>query len=101
MVVGIRESKCSDGSCLIAIEGKFDINVQSEFRNAYKKRDRSDTFVIDLQECDYLDSSAMGMLLQIREFAENRKDHVILKNCSRRVRDILSVAKMCALFTLE
>ena len=99
--MGVRENKASDGSCVITIEGRFDINVQSEFRKAYEKHNSGDRFVIDLKDSDYLDSSALGMLLQLREFVDNKKERVVLKNCNRRVRDILSVAKLCPLFTMD
>ncbi len=99
--MGIREEKAPDGSCVIKIEGKFDINVQAEFRQAYEKYPRTGKFVVDLKDSDYLDSSALGMLLQLREYAENRKERVILRNCGKRVKDILSVAKLCPLFTME
>lgn len=99
--MSVRDSKGANGVVTISVDGRFDISQQAEFRAAYEKHSASDNFVIDMANSDYLDSSALGMLLQLREFVGNRKDKVALRNCNGRVRDIISVAKFESLFEVE
>jgi anti-anti-sigma factor len=54
-------------------------------------------FVVDLENADYLDSSAMGMLLQLRDYGIEGSD-IELVNGNDAVRDILEIANFDKLF---
>ncbi len=48
----------------ISIIGKFDFQLYDEFRSAYAETTGSPVnFEVDLSDVEYLDSSALGMLL--------------------------------------
>ena len=58
-----------DGKKLtISIKGRFDFAKHQEFRESYEKNQLS-AIVVDLKEATYLDSSALGMLLLLRDHA--------------------------------
>ena len=68
--MGLSANLSSDGSELtMAIDGRFDFNIHSDFRNAYRDLPATTRFVIDLDKASFMDSSAMGMLLLLREHA--------------------------------
>jgi anti-anti-sigma factor len=53
--------------------------------------------VVDLQNADYMDSSAMGMLLQLRDYgAKDRPMELV--NSNDGVREILRIANFDKLF---
>ncbi|MEW8505972.1 MAG: STAS domain-containing protein [Candidatus Thiodiazotropha sp.] len=89
-------------SVTIQISGRFDFSVHQEFMQAYKAFAKGEMrFVVDLSEADYLDSSAMGMLLQLREHSAKAADGVILKNGNESVQDVLRIANFGKLFTIQ
>jgi len=87
---------------LITITGSFDFSLQSEFRSTYRSITRPDSeFRVNLQNTEYMDSSALGMLLLLREHAETYKGRVVLESLSPEIKQILTNAKFDRLFTIE
>ncbi len=58
-------------------------------------------FVVDLAEAEYMDSSAMGMLLQLREHSSKVKDSVVLANGNDAINEILKIANFGKLFLIK
>jgi len=85
----------------IHVAGRFDFSTHRDFVNAYKEHPKGEVaFVVDLKGADYMDSSAMGMLLQLREYGKSDKS-VRLINGNDGVREILRIANFDKLFTIE
>lgn len=85
---------------LLKVSGRFDFSSHREFSSAYKQFPKADRqFVVDLSATDYMDSSSMGMLLQLREHASAAKP-VTLANPNEMVREILQIANFDKLFTI-
>ncbi|MFV8833634.1 STAS domain-containing protein [Aquisalimonas sp.] len=90
-----------EGELIIQVTGQFDFGLHRDFRDAY--RDASDVkrFVVDLQNTDYMDSSALGMLLLLREHAENQVAQVELRNVRGELERILRIANFHQLFPMR
>lgn len=105
------------GNAKIAMAGRFDFNSHRQFREAYQQV-LDDPAVkeieIDLGAVDYLDSSALGMLLLLREKFLAGTPHsdgsqktsasnnlMALTNCRGVVRQVLEVANFNKLFTIR
>ncbi len=56
---------------------------------------------MDLSHAEYMDSSAMGMLLQLREHSSKKPGSVVLVNGNEAIQDILRIANFSALFTIQ
>lgn len=88
----------------IAMSGRFDFNSHRQFRDAYEqilpKQDIRE-IEIDLGSVEYLDSSALGMLLLLREKAANTNKTLALVNCHGVVQQVLEVANFYRLFTIR
>jgi anti-anti-sigma factor len=54
-----------------------------------------------LSATDYLDSSALGMLLILRDKVSGNKDLVVLKGAAADVKKILQIANFDKLFTIS
>jgi len=94
-----------DGSsATISISGRFDFGIHREFRNAYEKADVKAAipkFIVDLAGTEYMDSSALGMLLLLREHAGGDRSDVTIINCRPVIREILDIANFDKLFTIK
>lgn len=98
----IESSRQDQGESLVLkVKGHFDFSLHKEFRQAYKGEDDVKRYIVDLKETEYMDSSALGMLLLLREFASDRGSEVVLQSCSREVRKILEIANFQRLFRIE
>jgi anti-anti-sigma factor len=100
MAVNTRQGP--DGETVtIAITGRFDFGQQAEFRRAYEKdAGPGKSVVIDLSKVDYVDSSALGMMLVLREHMGNDGSKIRIINCRPEIRSILSISNFEKLFTL-
>ncbi|GMQ84099.1 MAG: anti-anti sigma factor HsbA [Gammaproteobacteria bacterium] len=86
----------------IAISGHFDFSVHKEFRKAYQStRGAGMRFEVDLSSVDHMDSSALGMLLLLREHAGGDKANVVLRNPSSTVERILRIANFGKMFEIS
>lgn len=86
----------------ISIEGRFDFSAHQEFRDCYEQADFEPTsYVVDLNRTTYLDSSALGMLLLLRDHAGGDNAEVKIVNCNRDVKKILTISNFEQLFTIQ
>lgn len=94
-----------DGSTArLSLEGRFDFHSHRDFRGAYENalaQAGVSDIVIDFGRVDYLDSSALGMLLLLREKAEAAGRKVRLANLSGSVKQVLEIANFGKLFAIE
>lgn len=86
----------------INISGRFDFAVQNEFRDSYYGIGPDDgvRFTIDMAKASYMDSSALGMLLMMREHLGGNSANIRLCNCTADIRNILTVANFQSLFQI-
>lgn len=92
----------SSGQPVIAISGRFDYTQHTAFRDSYRHLSPGvGPIIVDLTQTTYLDSSALGMLLLIREHAGGNKGSVHLRGCSDTVLRVLKTAYFERLFVIE
>lgn len=93
----------SDGKeVVIDVHGRFDYSVHQDFREAYEQAAGSGTrFVLDLDKTEYLDSSALGMLLLLREHAGGSGAEIRIVNCRDGILKVLSMANFQKLFSIQ
>lgn len=101
--MSISSTKSADGSeLIIAIKGRFDFTSHQDFRSAYEALEKKPLrYCIDMHDTTYLDSSALGMLLLLRDHAGGDASDVKLINCSPDVRKILTISNFEKLFNIE
>lgn len=90
-------------TAVVRLSGRFDFNAHREFRSAYEPL-MGDAGVrevnIDLGGVDYLDSSALGMLLMLRDKAGAANKALALSNARGAVRQVLDIANFGKLFRI-
>jgi HptB-dependent secretion and biofilm anti anti-sigma factor len=95
-------SKTDGNITTISISGRFDFSSHKDFRGTYAGSDGvSSHYVIDMSATEYIDSSALGMLLLLREHAGSDKSRITIQGACNEVKDILAVSNFDKLFTLS
>jgi anti-anti-sigma factor len=97
--LNIKEREAS-----MSLSGRFDFDANREFRSGFHtllNTPGMQSINIDLGGVDYLESSALGMLLIAKERAAARNVHVHLTKCTGRVRQILDIANFGKIFKLS
>lgn len=90
----------SDGKLKIVIDGRFDFSSHKEFRDAYRSAASDVSYIIDMGSTDYMDSSALGMLLLLREHAGGDKASIKITGCSSDIKKILTISNFHKLFDI-
>jgi HptB-dependent secretion and biofilm anti anti-sigma factor len=89
-------SKTTDQEIIIKVAGRFDFNLHSQFKSVCDVTDAELTnkqFIIDLGKTEYLDSSALGMLLVLREVVTAKSELKIkITNSTPQIKTVLEVA---------
>lgn len=101
MSIVCREPAQSSNEVLIEVSGHFDFTQQKAFREAYLQHPADKSYRVDLSCTDYLDSSALGMLLLLRQHVGEKSDKVKLVGASNAVMKILNIANFDKLFSFE
>lgn len=101
--MSILASGSPDGKeLIICIKGRFDYSTQQDFRHAYEDAPESlDAYVVDLRETTYLDSSALGMLLLLRDHLGGEGRRIRIVNCNSDVKKILDISNFEQLFLIQ
>lgn len=100
--MGLTARKSVDGSELqIQIDGRFDFHLHADFKDTYHKLPPTTKFIIDLGKTTYLDSSAMGMLLLLREYVGGESSNIRIINSTPDVKRALSISNLDKLLLVE
>lgn len=95
-------SKLNGDVLTIAIQGRFDFNLHREFREAYKVEGiNKPKYVVDLSGTEYMDSSALGMLLLLREHAGGESANITIADCNPEIKKILTISNFNRLFSIS
>ena len=95
--------RTEDGRAIVRLTGRFEFSMHREFREAMDTvlQDKDiDSVVIDLAGVDYLDSSALGMLLMLRDRANTARKTLSLANPRGMVKQALEIARFDKLFSI-
>jgi HptB-dependent secretion and biofilm anti anti-sigma factor len=94
----LLKNKSSDGNeVTISLPEKFDFQLHKEFRQAYEEEGVK-SLVLDMNKTQYMDSSALGMLLQLKEYTDKNNSKISIKNASENVMQIMQIAHFDKLF---
>lgn len=100
--VSVVSEHSSDGEeVTVSVAGRFDYRIYDSFKASFDEIDEDrKTVNVDLSETDYMDSSALGMLLMLREHV-GRAAKVCLLKPSPDVMRVLTIANFDKLFSIR
>lgn len=87
---------------VISIQERFDFSLHQQFRDSYKDVTTKDlTFVLDLSQTEYMDSSALGMILLLKDHVQACAGQLLISKPSDTVRKILEIAQFQRLIKID
>ena len=86
----------------IVIEGRFDFGLHQKFRTSYSDATQTGTtFYLDLSQATHIDSSALGMILLLKDHVHNIDGEMSIQHPQDNVYKILEIAQFHRLFKIE
>jgi len=86
----------------ITINERFDFSLHQVFRDTYTGiTTKNLSYILDLSQTDYMDSSALGMILLLKDHVQLYSGQLIISKPSDTVRKILEIAQFQRLMTIE
>jgi anti-anti-sigma factor len=88
----------------LILVGQFDFNMHKDFRLASQElldHTGVDEILVDFDQVPFLDSSALGMLLLLKERSALQKKTLALVNCHDTVQQVLEIACFNKMFTIQ
>ena len=97
--MAISVSQSSDGKTItVTLPNEFDFRAHKEFRDTHKNPQHNVKYILDFSKTEHMDSSALGMLLLMREELGNDKAKIKFINCRPNVKQLLEMASFHQLF---
>lgn len=101
--MSIETSVTTDNQILIiSVIGKFDFNLLNEFRQAYTNNTADFVkVIIDMRRTLTIDSSALGMLLNMQRYLNKFNTEINIINCNPDVFKIFDITHFDEKFNIE
>ena len=101
--MSVMVTTSSDGKTLtLGIGNRFDFSIQKEFRVAYEDAGNSiSTYVVDLKNTEFMDSTACGMLLVLKDYVGGDGMKIKIKNSSEEVKKTMEMIQFHKLFDMS
>ena len=95
----IEASKQVDGSLTLKVKGRFNFSCYKQFNDAVAGPVPTQ-YVVDLSATDYMDSSALGMLLLLRDKVGQDTSRVKILAGAGQPHEVLKLANFHRLFNV-
>ncbi len=77
----------------VLIVGRFDYDLIDEFRDSYAGMvDNSMDVSLDFSQTEHIDSSALGMVLNMKNYLKKEDRAIQIKNCKPNLMKLFSMA---------
>lgn len=96
-------SHIANQKATITLVGRFDFTLHKEFRETTQRLLQDNDLreiEINLRDVDYLDSSALGILLLLKDRASQKGASIGITGCRDNIRQILEIANFNKLFSI-
>ena len=101
--MSVKTSLSEDNVYTIFVKGDFNFLLLNEFREAYSNEDalQARKHIVDLEKTDTIDSSALGMLLNMQRHLEKDDCEITLINPNPVVQKIFNITHFGKKFSIE
>jgi anti-anti-sigma factor len=99
-VDGMLMINSKDNIVRITLDNKFDFDSIEDFRNAYTDNSGR-AYEVDFRNTEYMDSSGLGMLLNMRRHLGEGTIPVKLINCRPQVKKVLMISRFETKFDIS
>jgi anti-sigma B factor antagonist len=90
----------ADGTCVVCVAGELDLHTAPEFERALLAGagERAETFILDLSGCTFLDSTALGILVEANRRLGNGNGAVKIVAAAPAIRRPFEITGLDRLF---
>jgi anti-anti-sigma factor len=100
-VLRVRKGEAGN-DCRVFVEGRFTFDLYKEFLGIIDERSTNcDRLTVDLTRSDYMDSSALGMLIVMRERFPPTSTHTLCVKTGSAAEEILKVTRFEQMFDIQ
>lgn len=100
--MSIKTEVVNDSTFTIQIGERFDFSLVTDFRNTYEDLDpKVKQIDIDLSATQYMDSSALGMLLNMQKILADRHLTYRILNTRPQIARILQISRFNKKFDIQ
>ena len=92
----LQVDKAND-NVIIYLQDKFDFSSADDFKAAYEENEESE-YTIDFRDTDYMDSSGLGILLNMKRTVGDKK--ISLINCKSQIKKVLIISRFDEQFNI-
>jgi anti-anti-sigma factor len=85
----------------IQLFGRFDFSISQEFGELIRNIQFDVAIIVDFSYCNYIDSSGVGALLNLKMRADPYGSDITLLNCNDVVLEILKIANFQKFFDIK
>jgi HptB-dependent secretion and biofilm anti anti-sigma factor len=102
-VINMKIEYCAQNAAVLHLGEVFDFEKVDQFRKAYEQLDLAlvRTLSIDFAKTKYMDSSALGMLLNMKSYFGSQKISIKIINTKDQIKKILSISRFDQKFIIE
>ena len=91
----INVNNANNNNYSVLLGERFDFNCVDEFRKSYESIDLNSemTVIFDFTHTKYMDSSALGMLINARAHISSSDAKAVIANCNDQIAKIFSISR--------
>ena len=90
----------SNGVVTVTLDQQFNFDSVNDFRSAYSDVSAG-SFIVDFRNTEYMDSSGLGMLLNMRRHLGDGQTPIKLVNCRPQVKKVLKISRFETKFEIN
>lgn len=92
-ILQIAESDLGTNRCELRLEGELDLWSVERLQAVLRRVTRdNDAVAVGLQSCEFVDSTGIALLLQVRRQLDDEGGRLVLYGCSEQVLRVFTVA---------
>ena len=96
------KEETNDQGASIFLEGDIDLEKTEELRDqAMQCLDDNHELEFDMSKVEYIDSSGVSVLIEVRQKADEQSKKFTIKSPSEQVSSVLKMAKLYDFFTIN
>ncbi|GLS27860.1 STAS domain-containing protein [Marinibactrum halimedae] len=92
--------RSEDKRVMIVLDRIFDFSEAKTFRDAYVKNVANE-YVVDFRNTEYIESSGLGILLNMYRYFEGEKLSLMLVNCRPQIKRVLLISRFESKFKIS
>jgi len=86
------------GVAILGLQGRVVNGGTDELSEAIRSQSNANVLVLDLAQVELIDAKGLGVLLELREFAQSRGIEFRLMNVNRLVQQVLELTRLDSVF---